>query len=156
MAGLIDAISLAFRTEEGPVTGRDGLVVLPHCHGYWTGENVEGEPLNPLVPVAFIELGTICWVSEQSRSLANLRTQGLVEGSETSGTELVPDSQIPVVYVLAGQFTEDGSLDSHGTLDSGDRAQLFTSSDLVFCWRIAIESSTSTVASSSTKSVVAS
>jgi len=45
--------------KEGPVAGGDGLVVLPDGHGHRAGEDVEGELLNPLVPVALVELGAV-------------------------------------------------------------------------------------------------
>ena len=45
--------------KERPVAGGDGLVVLPDGHGHRAGEDVEGELLNPLVPVALVELGAV-------------------------------------------------------------------------------------------------
>ena len=50
---------LTLRPKEGPVTGGDGLVVLPDGHGDGAGEDVEGELLYPLVPVALVELGAV-------------------------------------------------------------------------------------------------
>ena len=46
-------------TEEGPVAGGDGLVVLANGHGNGAGEDVQGELFYPLVPVALVELGAV-------------------------------------------------------------------------------------------------
>ena len=51
--------SLTLGPEEGPVAGGDGLVVLADGHGDGTGEDVKRELLNPLVPVALVELGAV-------------------------------------------------------------------------------------------------
>jgi len=56
--------SLTLRPEEGPVAGGDGLVVLADGHGDGAGEDVKRELLNPLVPVALVELGAVCGVPE--------------------------------------------------------------------------------------------
>ena len=53
---LYDGVSLALGSEEGPVAGRDGFVVLSYGHGHGAGEDVQGELLHPLVPVALVEL----------------------------------------------------------------------------------------------------
>ena len=52
-------LSLAGRTEEGPVAGRDGVIILSDSHGNRTGEDVQSKLLNPLVPIAFIKLMTV-------------------------------------------------------------------------------------------------
>ncbi len=57
--GLDDGVALTVGAEEGPVAGGDGFIVLPDGHGHGTGEDVEGEPLHPLVPVALVELGAV-------------------------------------------------------------------------------------------------
>ena len=57
---LDDGVALTVGPKEGPVAGGDGLVVLADRHGHGAGEDVEGEPLHPLVPVALVELGTVC------------------------------------------------------------------------------------------------
>ena len=59
MVPLNPCSSLTVWPKEGPVAGRDGLVVLADGHGDRTGEDVQGELLNPLVPVAFVELGAV-------------------------------------------------------------------------------------------------
>ena len=51
--------SLTLWPEEGPVAGGDGLVVLADGHGDGAGEDVKRELLNPLVPVALVELGAV-------------------------------------------------------------------------------------------------
>lgn len=51
---------------------------------------MEGELLNPLVPVALVELGAVSGVSEQPGSLADLGSQGLIESSEASWSKLLP------------------------------------------------------------------
>ena len=58
---------------------------------------MEGELLNPLVPVTLVELGAVCGMSEQARPLAHLRTQGLIECPEAAGSELLPGAGVPVV-----------------------------------------------------------
>ena len=57
--GLNPCSSLTVGPKEGPVAGGDGLVVLADRHGDGTGEDVEGELFNPLVPVALVELGAV-------------------------------------------------------------------------------------------------
>ena len=94
---LIIVAALAIWTEEGPVAGRDGLVVLPDRHGHRAREDVEGELLDPLVPVALVELGAVLRVAEQPGPLAHLGPQRLVEGSEAAGSKLLPGARVPVV-----------------------------------------------------------
>ena len=56
---LDERIALTVGSQEWPVAGRDGLVVLAHRHGHRAGEDVQGELLNPLVPVALVELSAV-------------------------------------------------------------------------------------------------
>ena len=98
---LIVAAPLTVGTQERPVAGRDALIILSDSHGHWAGEDVQGELLNPFVPVAFIELGAVLRVSEETRSLTHLRPQGLIEGSEASWAKLLPGARVPVVVVRA-------------------------------------------------------
>jgi len=60
-------ISLTVGAEEGPVASRDALIVLTNGHGHGTGEDVKGEALHPLVPVALVELGAV-WKYKASMS----------------------------------------------------------------------------------------
>jgi len=94
---LYDGVSLALGSEEGPVAGRDGFVVLSYGHGHGAGEDVQGELLHPLVPVALVELCAVCRMSEESRPLTYFGSKGLIEGTMTSRSELLPDAEIPVV-----------------------------------------------------------
>jgi hypothetical protein len=56
---LDDSIALTVGAKEGPVACRNALVILADSHGHGTGEDVEGEPLHPLVPVALVELRAV-------------------------------------------------------------------------------------------------
>merc|ERR1719228_1294021 len=94
---IYNCVSLAVWSEEGPVTGRYRLVVLSHCHCYRTREDVKGELLDPFIPVALIELGTICWMSEQAGSLTHLRAECLIEAPVSPRSELLPSPRVPVV-----------------------------------------------------------
>ena len=62
---------------------------------------MQGELLNPFVPVALIELGAVLRMSEEPRSLTHLRSQGLIEGSEATWAKLLPGARVPVVVVRA-------------------------------------------------------
>ena len=62
---------------------------------------MQGELLYPFVPVAFIELGAVLRMSEETRSLAHLRSQGLIEGSEASWSKLLPGARVPVIVARA-------------------------------------------------------
>jgi len=95
---LVIVAPLTVWSQEGPVTGRDALIILSDSHGHWTWEDVEGEFLNPFVPITFIELGTVFWMTEESWTLANLRSKSLIERPETSWTKLLPSPRVPVVY----------------------------------------------------------
>jgi len=64
MVPLNPCSSLTVWSKEGPVAGGDGLVVLANGHGNGAGEDVQRELLNPLVPVALVELGAVCGVPE--------------------------------------------------------------------------------------------
>ena len=57
--GLNPCSSLTVGPKEGPVAGGDGLVVLANSHGNRAGEDVQGELLDPLVPVTLVELGAV-------------------------------------------------------------------------------------------------
>ena len=59
MVRLNPCSSLTVGPKEGPVAGGDGLVVLADGHGNGAGEDVQSELLNPLVPVALVELGAV-------------------------------------------------------------------------------------------------
>ena len=80
---------------------------------------MESELLNPLVPVALIELCAICRMSEQSRPLTHLRPEGLVEGPEAAGAELLPGPGVPVV-LSRGEFPQDGRPGLGWPGDGGD------------------------------------
>ena len=79
---------------------------------------MESELLNPLVPVALVELGTVRGVSEQSRPLADLRPEGLIEGPEAAGSELLPGPGVPVV-LGRGELAQDGGPGLAGPGDGG-------------------------------------
>ena len=68
---------------------------------------MESELLYPLVPVALVKLGAVRGVSEQSGSLTDLGSQGLIESSEAAWSKLVPDAGVPIV-LRPGQLAEDG------------------------------------------------
>jgi len=78
---------LTLRTVEGPIASSDTAVIAEHDRAR---ENVQGVPLDPLVPVALIELITVGRVSEQARTRAGFGTQGLVEATEAARAKLVP------------------------------------------------------------------
>lgn len=83
---------------------------------------MEGELLNPLVPVALVELGAVCGVSEQARPLTHLRAQGLIECPEAAGSKLLPGARVPVVDsgVAAGvKLAEHSGPVLRGSADSG-------------------------------------
>ena len=80
---------------------------------------MEGELLNPLVPVALVELGAVSGVSEQAGSLADLRSKSLIESSEASWSKLLPGAGVPVV-VRPGQLAQDGRSVLSGPGDGGD------------------------------------
>merc|ERR1719481_514746 len=76
---------------------------------------MKGELLDPLVPVAFVELCTICRMSEQSWSQTDLRPECFVECPETPGAEFLPIARVPII---AGSLTQE----SRSILDrSADR-----------------------------------
>jgi len=88
---------------------------------------VESELLNPLVPVALVELGAVPGMSEQSRPLTDLRPEGLIEGPEAAGAELLPGPGVPVV-LCRSQFAQHGRPGLAGPGDGGDSlAQLLPS-----------------------------
>ena len=66
---------------------------------------MESELLDPLVPVALIELCAVCGVSEQSRPLTDLRPEGLIEASEAARAKLLPGPGVPVV-LGRGEFAQ--------------------------------------------------
>ncbi len=63
---------------------------------------MDGELVDPLVVVTLVELVAVGGMSEESGSLADFGSDGVVEGAEASGTELVPVGSLELV--------EDGSL----------------------------------------------
>jgi len=80
---------------------------------------VESELLYPLVPVTLIELAAVSRMSEQSRPLTHLRTEGLIEGPEAARAELLPGPGVPVV-LGRGEFPQDGRPGLRGPGDGGD------------------------------------
>jgi len=55
---------------------------------------------------------------EESRSLAHLGPESLVELPEPARAKLLPDPEVPVVDLLvAGELAYDGSFDGVGSLD---------------------------------------
>lgn len=111
----------ARRSQEGPVTGRNGIIILSDSHGNRTWEDVQGELLNPLVPITLVELMTICRMSEESRSLTHFRSQSLIECSKSTRSKLLPDSKVPIVDFIIGTSLAELAKDSHlGHNWSGD------------------------------------
>jgi hypothetical protein len=90
---------LALGTVEGPVASRDAGIV---AEDDGAGEDVDGKLVDPLVVVTLVELVAVGGMSEESGSLADFRSDGVVEGAEASGAELVPVGSLELV--------EDGSL----------------------------------------------
>ena len=83
---------------------------------------MEGELLNPLVPVTLVELGAVCGVSEQAWPLTDLWAQGLIECPEAARSKLLPGAGVPVVDsgVAAGvKLAEHSWPVLRGSADSG-------------------------------------
>ncbi len=91
--------SLALGAVERPVASRDAGIVAEDDRA---GEDVNGKLVDPLVVVTLVELVAVGGMSEESGSFANLGSDGVVEGAEASGAELVP--------VGALELVEDGGL----------------------------------------------
>lgn len=83
---------------------------------------MEGELLNPLVPVTLVELGAVCGVPEQAWPLTDLGAQGLIECPEAARSKLLPGAGVPVVDsgVAAGvELAEHSWPVLRGSADSG-------------------------------------
>jgi hypothetical protein len=71
-------------------------------------------------------------MTEEARPLANLRPQRLIEGPESTRTELLPEPEVPVVDVgatittAAGQLAKDSWLAGHWALKGCHILQLFS------------------------------
>ena len=116
---------LALRAVERPVASRNAGVVAKHDGAR---EHVNGELVDPLVVVAFVELIAVGRVTEKSGPLANLWTDGIVESAESSWTKFVP--VCPLELVKHSRLLLDRSRYSRNSIDSLIRNSAFKATEL--------------------------
>ena len=113
------AAALRRRPREGVVAGGDVGVVAEHDGA---GEHVQRVPVDPLVVVALVELVALRRVAEEAGAVAHLGPDGVVEGAEPSGAELVPVVADEVVSGAGVELAQDGGLLLVRPREGGDPA----------------------------------
>ena len=143
---------LALGTIEGPVAGGDAGVIAEHDRA---GEDVNGELVDPLVVVAFVELVAVGRVPEKSGSFANLGADGVVESAESSGPKLVPVSSLELVE--HGGLLLNWAGDSSDGIASRGRYRAFKAAELASTTRsiVAVAAIEATVAVAAIEATIA-